>query len=385
MKQTDDRCAAPLAPQRGVVLLVVLLLSATVSMLAMSLLATTEISVRSMAAGRGLERAELAARSGVEWAAAKIAASGEVAGTVVVPVGRGTSAEVTLAPGADPNVTSRGRADGVRVTVTANVKSRAVPVPYAFASFNGASKLPQPLTVLGKAYFGTFLWPINYPASVAPAVGPALILSGDLDLVTSIPLTAGTVDHSGGGSTRYGVSPLTLPAADTAAFTTMTTGTVPVHHYTNPSQVKNVTLSGVVVIQLDKGSTVELRACTINGTLVVHELSAPTLAATTIAVANDVTIAGGTALTGNLAVLAPDCTINADNASAFDLHGVVYCSRMQNLKNTSVTGMLLTKYDIETTEAATVTRPAGWSPDLPLGLTLPTTIAQRIVWVGRSL
>jgi hypothetical protein len=366
------------------VLIVALILATLFSALAWSLVTTTEIAVRSQGATLLLSRAERAAQSGIEWAAADIARNGERSATTVVPIATGTSATVTITPGASPNVSSRGVADRVSLTLVANVAARRQPFPYTVASFGGSSALQRPLISDGPVYFANSGNPINLQQSRKPSQGPALILRGDLDLVTTVPLPDGMVNHQNSGKTNLGVPSMAKPIVDTTSFLTMTGGAVPVHHYTGTTTLRNVDLVGIVVIRQGSSDSILIQNSTIRGTLVVHPTYTPgNDTATPIDLRGNVSIVGGTARTGNLAVLAPDGALKSEFGSSIDLRGVVYSAGLNDATATQVTGMLLTN-KISTLADLPVVVPSGWVEDLRLGLTLPSPRGSvGIEWLGR--
>src|SRR5204863_393291 len=79
----------------GAILLVVLILAVTFSLLGIALTSTVEVSVRARNNADELTRAERAAVSGIEWAAAAVMTTGMVNGGRTVPLDSGAQAGVT--------------------------------------------------------------------------------------------------------------------------------------------------------------------------------------------------------------------------------------------------------------------------------------------------
>lgn len=94
-------------------------------------------------------------------------------------------------------------------------------------------------------------------------------------------------------------------------------------------------------------------------------------------------VGGGTAWTGNLAVLAPDCTLDAPASTGSTLGGVVLVQKVATLQSVVVTGQLVVTGTLEADAASlSVTRPGTFVPDTPLGITWPGTAAVRLDWRG---
>ncbi|MEM7202811.1 MAG: hypothetical protein AAF628_21305 [Planctomycetota bacterium] len=376
---------APATTDRaGIVLLTVLFLSTTFVALSLSLLATAESAVRALSSGRDLDRAERAAQSGVEWAAAQIGVTGIVDTTMLVPLETDVEALVQITAGAQPNVLAEGRARGATVTLGATVGYVREPLDYAFASFADANKFKETVFVSGKVYLGDPTEPIDISASDSPA----LDITGDLHLVMPPSLPSGTVDHHGMGSnTDYDATVYAAPVWDTTQFETMTSGMVTVHHYSGATTIKDQTLDGIVVVALGASDKLKLENATINGTLVVPtDYDVARNGAQEIELKKTSTINGGTALTGNLAILAPHSELHCPGKDDKVCNGVVYVESVRNPHAVTIEGQLLVRFDtIETKkEELTITRSWSWRPDVPLGLEWPAGPHLRIDWAGRQ-
>lgn len=362
MRACTDAAGRSRGGERGAILLVVLILSVTISLLAMALISTAEVTLRAQANAEDLDRAERGARSGVEWAAAAVKNLGALPQSYAARLesGVGVTAKVRLA--GSPRLLGTGISNGVSITFGADFQFFETTRPYAWMSFSGTNKLSHPVNVNGCAYLG---------AASSPLQGAtALLLDGDLDLVTNTTLTAGSVTHSS-GIDNYGVKALSTPAWDTTPFLTAGNWTVPYTAYSGTTTLRNVTLSGIVVVTLAAGQTLTLDNATINGTLVVPWLYPPLLdllGTPTIEV-KTATIAGGTADTGNLAILAPGCTLSSSGAGTTSVSGVCYLRRIDQLKGWTLTGQMLTRLAfVDTAGPNTFTRPAGFSPNVPVGI-----------------
>jgi hypothetical protein len=368
----------------GAALLVALILVVLFSALSWSLLATTEIAVRSENAALNLRRAERAAQSGIEWAAADIARTGLGTRNATVPIGPGAFAEVSILSTGSPTVTSRGTADRVSITLVANVTREPGPFPYTVASYSGTSVLRRALDSDGPVYFADPTNPIDLVRSIGPSQGPALKVRGDLDLVSPTPLPAGMVDYKSGGETNLAVAPLPQSVVDTAPFLGLTSGAVAVHHFAGTTTLRNLNFAGIVVVRLGLGDSLEIHNTTIQGTLVVHPTYTPANGtATRISLKGSVTIGGGTAWTGNLAVLAPDGVLDGTFSVDVDLNGVVFCHSVFDAVETQISGMLLTNAISTIGTDFRVVVPSGFAPNLPLGLTLRSRDRWVIEWLGR--
>lgn len=365
-------------------LLVVLILAGVFALLSAQLLADVETVLRGRANGSRLDRAGSAACSGVEWAAARIATVGEVATTATVPLGDDTHARVRIVPGGNPNVVAEGRCGGTAVSVDATVERLAAAFPYRFACFSGTSSSTKAITLEGPAWFGHPSQPFD---TTGWGTSTAVTMHGDLDLAATAALPPTFVSHVS-GRTRLGRAPVGQAVWDTGVFLGMTSGGVPVHRYSgNNVSIGSTTLTGIVVIDATAGGTITLDNLVVDGTVVVH---APYNAApvettwTSLMLRRTVTINGGTALTGNLALLAPGCQVNVQANPAINLTGVTYVGCYLRTDGLSATGMMLCRGNFPATNAFRLAVPAGWSPDLPLGLTLPPVYSWWIRWLGRS-
>ncbi len=368
--------------ERGVILVVVLILAVTFSALSVALLSTAEMSLRVQGNGQDLERADRAARSGVEWAAAIVKSGGivDVSRRAELTPGVVVAAQVRSAQ--TPNLLGGGSAYGAVVRVGADAAVVAAPFPHALLSFSTTSSLTDEMTVVGSAYLGDSASP---PA--ISAARPAQ-MDGDLELVTTTALAANRVVHKSGVD-RYGVTALTPPPWNTLPFTLGVGWTVPVTTYTGTTTVSGKTLSGIVVVNLLPTQTLTLDNCTIIGTLVVPSLYPPvgeTLGVPTIQVNGSVQIRGGTADTGNLAILAPGCTlVGIRNGSAI-VEGVTYVREAKTLDGTTFRGQMLVRLGITSSSAGAfrVERPGTFVPTVPVGITWTGTSGVRLTWRGRQ-
>lgn len=364
--------------ERGAILLIVLILSVTLSLLSMALLSTAEVSLRSDTNADHIERAERGARSGVEWGAAAAKAYGIIPFSNSVVLDTGVQVQRQTRAVSNPRFVGAGVSNGVTIRVGADLQSLETTRPYAFMSFSGTNRLSHVLTVAGPAYLGAASEPLNTTRAVQ--------IAGDLDLVTTTTLAAGQVTHSSGVD-NYGVAPLTPPAWDTSPFSTASNWTVPYTSYSGSTNLKDVTLNGVVVVSLAAGQILTLNNVTINGTLVVPWLYPPVLdgfGTPTIEIRGGTTIVGGTAETGNLAVLAPGCTLSAYGGATPDISGVCYVRQIDQLGGCTFSGQMLVRLSIVASGSAfSFSRPAGFVPDVPVGIQWAGS-QWMIRWLGRQ-
>ncbi len=356
--------------QSGTVLLVVLLLSTTMSLLAISLLQTSEISIRARATAFDLERAERAAASGVEWATAWIEAQGSGAHVQNVRLGEGYGARVEIVAGASPNVISEGRVGGVAVVLEADV-TRSFPAPgYAFMSFNGSNELDAPFNVIGRAYLGRASEPIKNNSR------EPMDVDGDLDFVISPTIDPKLIQQRN-GAIQYDVSPIAEPVVDTFLFETMPGVTV--HRYSGTTQISNVTLDGVVLVTLGGGEELRISNATINGAIVVHP---PTGAGGHPHVVIDTClIQPGPAELGNLAFLGPEIGLELKDST---VQGVVFALEATEAENSVIEGMLLVRDKVKKAKAQlTVNRDGSFIPNVLGGVTWPGLPIMKVDWLGR--
>ena len=96
-------------------------------------------------------------------------------------------------------------------------------------------------------------------------------------------------------------------------------------------------------------------------------------------------IGGGTAWTGNLAILAPECVLDAPASIDSTIRGVAVVDAVVAIKNVAVVGQLVLLENVESTSGAfSVTRSPEFVPDTPLGVSWPGSEAVRIDWRGRQ-
>ncbi len=364
------------------ILVVVLILAVTFSALSVALLSTAEMSLRVQGNGQDLERAERAARSGVEWAAAIVKSGGiaDVSRRAELTPGVVVAAQVRSAQ--TPNLLGGGSAYGAVVRVGADATVEAAPFPHALLSFSDKSTFTDEMTVVGSAYFGETSSPPAFSAARPAQMG------GDLELVTTAALAAGRVVHKS-GATLYGVTALTTPPWNTLPFTLGVGWTVPVTTYTGTTTVSGKTLSGIVVVNLLLGQTLTLDNCTITGTLVVPCLYPPLtelLGVPTIQVNGSVQVRGGSADTGNLAILAPGCTLVGIRNGNAVIEGVTYVREAKTLDGTTFRGQLMTRLGITSSSAGAfrVERPDTFVPSVPVGITWTGASGVRLTWRGRQ-
>ncbi|MBK8974945.1 MAG: hypothetical protein IPM29_03385 [Planctomycetes bacterium] len=372
-------------------LLAVLVLTAVFATLAASLGHSVRSALRARSNVEALTRAERAARSGVELAAARIATSGLASETIDAVLGPDRSVQVTVTTGDDPNVVARGSCLGTEVTVRAHVGSTLLPWKYALANYRGLAQLYAPLAVSGGSLY------IGEPnGSIFSVSGCPVTLGGDLDRVYSGPIPAWQViTYSGGGHDNNGIAPLTEPTYDTARFLTMVGDTTPVHHLTwgSGQTIRRSTYEGIVVIDATGASgRFTFEDCTINGCVVVHSPTIPSTASLSNSLAvsllpalylkGNTVINGGTARTGNLCILAPGCQLSLPNGSAVArTSGLILICGCLVVGNLQHTGAVVFRGTYAVVDSASFTRPDGWQPDLPLGPDL-TPWRTAIRWVG---
>lgn len=377
----------PRAGERGAILLVALMLAATFALLALALLATADSARLGRDNAAAIERAERAATDGIEWAAARVVDRGVVDATTTLTLGPDVSVVVDLDSTSPPRVTAVGRANGTTVTLTAELDIRTgAPLPFALASMTGVSRFDRKTTVRGSAYFG------HSSLAISAASIDDLEMHGDLHLVSAATPPVGVVVHVS-GTTLRSVFASPLPVVDLAPFRTMATGAVPVRRYTGNTLFDKRTLDGVVVVELGAAQVLTIRDSIVRGTVVVTPsldllggggLLGTGLLKPEVRIEGKCLIEGGTATTGNLALLAPDCGLDCDASNDSVVQGVVLVERCLKMKKMIFTGQLVSLHEIKAvTGAWSVERPAGFEPNTPVGVTWPGPSAVRIRWLGR--
>lgn len=369
--------------QDGAILLVVLILAVTFALLGIALTSTVEVSVRARSNADAIARADRAAVSGVEWAAAAVMTAGMFDADRTLSLDAGTRAVVSIRVSRAPQVVSAGRCNGAEVTIGADLQlTDGAPLPFAYASFNAQSRFDHSVTVNGSAYFGDSVRPL------ATGLVP-LAMNGDLFLHTSNVLAAGVVTHLSGVN-RYGVARLDEPGVSMAPYLALPGDDVPVYRYTGSTEIANRTVNGVIIVDLDLGllQHLTLRDAVINGTIVVRGLlPLLPLGLTTpeVRIVGATTINGGTARTGNLALLAPDADLKAGSSTGSVVSGVTFVKQCEAMRLVTFEGQLLTKQaTVSTSGPYLIDRPAEFRPDVPLGVDWPGPASVRIVWRGRQ-
>lgn len=377
--------------ERGAVLLLALILTTTFALMAWSLLASSDFAARARLGGAAQEQAERAAASGIEWAAAVALAGSLADGRTSLTLADGSQVVVVVATASSPQVVSRARCRGAEVALGADLRLQSgAPLPYALVAYGSDNRLSQDVAVSGSAWLG------GVPPFFAGMAG-ALGMDGDLQLVTTTAVAAGAVKQVS-GRTLYGQRAWSMPTIDTTPFATMVSGAVKVTRYVGSQTISNQTIDGIVVADLEAGQTLLLRSTTINGTLVVRSPLTAILGTgpgslgqvggvvlPCVRLAGRSSIGGGTAWTGNLAILASDCQLDASASIDSTIRGVAVVDAVDKLKNVAVVGQLVLLENISSTlPSFTVTRPPEFVPDTPLGVTWPGTKAVRIDWRGRQ-
>ncbi len=377
------RSAGNRGTEHGAILLVVLILAVTFALLGIALTSTVEVSVRARNNADAIARADRAAASGVEWAAAAVMTAGMVDADRTLSLEAGTQAVVSIRVGRSPQVLSAGRCNGAEVTIGADLQlTDGAPLPFAYASFDGTSRFDHAVGITGSAYFGDTTQPITTGTGT-------LTMGGDLFLATSTALPAGVVAHTS-GINRYGVARLDEPGVNTGAYLALAGTEVPVHRYFGSTEIANTTVTGVIIVDLDLGllQHLTLRDAVINGTVVVRGLlPALPLPLTTpeVRIVGATTINGGTARTGNLALLAPDCDLKAGTSTGSLVSGVALVKQCEAMRLVTFQGQLLTKQATGSTSGPyAIHCPPEFRPDVPLGVDWPGPASVRILWRGRQ-
>lgn len=373
--------APPVAGERGVIMVVVLILAVTFSALSLALLSTAEMSLRVQSNGRDTERAERAAQSGVEWAAAAVkSAAAIVDGTRSTILEPGVVVGATVRSATAPQLLGSGNAYGVAAGYAADAAILPGTFPHALLSFASQCSISDQLFVDGSAYFGEPTAPL-----ALSAVRP-LTIAGDLELVATID--PGRVVHSS-GTTKLGMTALAEPVWSTLRYTLPTFWTVPYTAYTGATTISNKTLTGIVVVSAGAGQKLVLDNVRISGTLVVPWVYPPALellGLPTIEVSGTLTIDGGTAETGNLAILAPGAIFKMDSKATADVAGVSYLRQIDGGDGATFRGQLLLRKDLKSTGSGAlhVTRPVGFVPTVPQGIVWNGASRVQIDWKGKQ-
>lgn len=365
-------------------LLLALVIAITFGLLSFTLMATHDGARRAIDAGDDVERAERAAASGIEWAAARVVAKGVADATTALDLGDGARVVVDLDATSPPHAVAQGSYRGAAVTIAADFTIvDGAPLPYAFASFDGSSRLDHVVTVLGSAYFGSPSAPIDGRST------GSLAMYGDLELVSGTSPSASQLTQYQ-GATRLGVSACATPVVDTKPFETMTSGAVPVRRYSGNTDLAGA-LDGVIVVSLGAAQTLTIRDATINGTVVVTPaldllggggLLGTGLLPPTVRIRGATTINGGTAITGNLALLA-ECELQVSSTSGAVVAGVTLVDHLSQPSAITFRGQLVTKQNIDRTSAPfTIERPNGFAPQTPIGIRWPGPSSVRVKWLG---
>ena len=365
--------------ERGAILLVVLVLTVTFAVLSMALLATAEMSLRVQSNGRDLERAERAAQSGVEWAAAVVKANGLVDAARATVLTPGVTVATQIRSATAPQLLGGGSAYGVEARYGAEATVTAGPQPHALLVYAGQLQSNDDITIAGPAYFGE-------PTAPLALGGRGITIDGDLQLVAT--MAPAGVTHTSGAN-LFGVASLTEPVWNTVRFSLLSGWTATTHVYNGSTTISKTTLNGIVVVNMAGGQTLSLEEVTINGTLVVPWIYPPlleSLGVPKIELKGKVTINGGTADTGNLALLAPTSRLVGDRQGVTAITGVAYVRTVEDFGSFSLRGQLLVRKGISsnTNNTATIGRPAGFVPTVPYGITWNGPSTVRLAWRGKS-
>lgn len=354
--------------ERGVALLLALATTVALSLLALSVLASRQatVAVGEHADNRG--RARRAAASGIEWALARAVAGNLTASTTDLVLDDGEQVRVSIDPNQSPHVMAVGRCAGVTARMRADLAaSQPGTPPHAWVNLGGTLFLPADLTVLGSAHLNGALAPI---ALLQPG---RLRMHGDLFLQTTSTIFSYAIVHTA-GATSLGQPAIADPTVDLAAIPTAATGGVPVASYSGNTSLHNTSLSGIVRVTLAAGQTLDVSQVTLSGTLVV---SAPSSLINPAKIKLwKVTLLGGTGITGNLAILAPNVAIEAGRS---EVEGVTMVRAIADTDDTTFRGQTLTMLGA-VANGFTIERPAGFVPNTPLGLSWGTPI-WRLVWL----
>ena len=377
--------------ERGGILLLALVLSTTFGLLALAVLASADLALRVQQSSGEAERARRAAASGIEWAAAVAMASDTFSVKRTVALTAGVSVTIVADSSKTPQLVATATCEGVVITLGANVRRKSgPPLPYAFASFGGQAVCGADAKFKdGPVYFAEPTGPIT-----AGSRGRIDVSNADADLVSSQALTTSQLRVDGGQVIRYGVTPIGRPTVDTTPYATMVSGAVPVKRYTGSTTFFKQTITGIVVVELTALQTLTIEETKIFGSIVVRSLGGDAigsgtlpgskLTAPVVRLRGKVTIEGGTATTGNLALLAPGCLLVADVSGGNDVNGVTLVWACGALKGVKFTGQLVTTTTWDSAESFDVERPSGFVPSTPIGIFWPGGSSVRIDWLGRQ-
>lgn len=367
------------------------MLSTTFGLLALAALASADMSLRVQQSSGEAERARRAAASGIEWAAAVAMASDTFSVKRTVALADGVSVTIEADSTSTPQLKATGTCEGVALTFAANVRRKSgSPLPYAFASFGGQAVCGKDAHFKdGPVYFAEPTGPITAGSS-----GRIDVTKGDAYLVSSKALTTAQLRVDAGQVIHYGVTPIGRPTIDTTPYTTMVSGAVPVTRYVGSTTLYKQTITGIVVVELATLQTLTIEDTKIFGSLVVRSLGGDAigsgtvpgikLTAPVVRLRGSVTIEGGTATTGNLALLAPGCLLLADTSGAKNLTGVVFVWACGVLKDVKVVGQLVTTTTWDSSESFDVDRPSSFVPSTPIGISWPGGSTLRIEWLGKQ-
>lgn len=375
--------------EHGGILLLALVLSTTFGLLALAVLASADLALRVQQSSGEAERARRAAASGIEWAAAVAMATDTFAVKRTVALTAGVSVTIVADSSNTPQLLATATCEGVAVTLGANVRRKSgPPLPYAFASFGGQAVCGADAKFKdGPLYFAEPTGPIT-----ADSRGKIDVSKGDAYLVSSKPLTAAQLKVDSGQVIHYGVTPIGRPTVDTTPYVTMTGGAVPVTRYAGNTTLYRQTITGIVVVELAPLQTLTIEDSKIFGTVVVRSVGGDAigsgtvpgvkLTAPVVRLRGSAKITGGTATTGNLALLAPGCLLVADVSGGNDLLGVTFVWACSTLKGTKFVGQLVTTTTWDSAESFDVERPSGFVAATPIGISWPGSSSLRIEWLG---
>lgn len=374
--------------ERGGILLLALVLSTTFGLLALAALASADMSLRVQQSSGEAERARRAAASGIEWAAAVAMASDTFRVKRTVVLADGVSVAIEADSSTTPQLKATGTCEGVAMTLGANIQRG--PLPYVFASFGGQAVCGADAHLKdGPVYFAEPTGPI-----AAGSRGVIDVVNGDAHLVSSKALTAAQLKVDSGRVINYGVTPTGRPTIDTTPYATMLSGAVPVTRYVGNTTLYKQTITGIVVVELAVAQILTIEDTKIFGTVVVRSVggdaigngtvSGVKLTAPVVRLRGSVTIEGGTATTGNLALLAPGGLLLSDTSGSKDLNGVTFVWACGAMKDIKVFGQLITATSWDSAESFEVKRPAGYVPSTPIGITWPAPSSVRIQWLGKQ-
>ncbi|MCU0867042.1 MAG: hypothetical protein MUC36_24930 [Planctomycetes bacterium] len=343
--------------QAGVALLLALATTVVLSLLALSVLASREASVAVGEQVDARERAHRAALSGAEWAVAQAMDAGAVATSAAIELDDGSTVAVVMDRTRSPHVVVDGHRDGVVVRLQADLEVNLPPTPpHAWVSLSSTTSLSEDLAVNGSAH-------LNGGLPLTPLLPGKLRMNGNLFLSTSSTVGSSAIVHLTGTTTR-GVQAIAAPTMVPAEIPVTATDDVPVTSYSGSTQLQNTPLVGIVRVALAAGETLELNNVNLNGTLVV--VGPNSLLNRARLRLSNVTIQGGTALTGNLAVLAGNIAMESNRGT---VTGVSVLHSVLEAQRTTINGMLVTTAGmIVPSTGFTITRTAGFVPDTPLGL-----------------